>query len=147
MQESSRPVAAQTQLEVHGCTYSWQLQLMAVSISLLCADIIMRGCFPICCCCCRCCSLVVVGVIIQCIAVARLRLKFSCSREIIESNAPSCRHSRRRRCCGCPSPPGVIRLSRETRAAAPSALCKVQIGNGNVHVPSSRDWQSNPKLQ
>lgn len=89
MQESSRPVAAQTQLEVHGCTYSWQLQLMAVSISLLCADIIMRGCFPICCCCCRCCSLVVVEVIIQCIAVARLRLKFSCSREIIESNAPN----------------------------------------------------------
>lgn len=44
MQESIRPVAAQTQLEVHGCTYSWQLQLMAVSISLLCADIIiMRG--------------------------------------------------------------------------------------------------------
>lgn len=83
MEESIRPAAAQTQLVVHGCTYSWQLHLMAVSISLLCADMvipIMLLLFLV--------AAAVVEVIIQCTAVVRLRLKFSCSSEIIESNAP-----------------------------------------------------------
>lgn len=34
------PHAPQKQLAVHGCTYSWQLHLMAASTSLLCPVIL-----------------------------------------------------------------------------------------------------------
>lgn len=40
IRDNSIPAVAQAQLEVQGCTNSWQLHLYAASASLLCAAII-----------------------------------------------------------------------------------------------------------